>query len=53
MEKIHIKDIGKCLMLPIAIFPWAAILLGIGYSLERIHELYFLSYILPELFMTR
>lgn len=49
MEKIHIKDIGKSLMLPIAIFPLAAILLGIGYSLERIHELYFLSYILKSI----
>ena len=49
MEKIQIKDIGKSLMLPIAIFPLAAILLGIGYSLERIHELYFLSYILKSI----
>ena len=49
MKKICIKDIGKSLMLPIAIFPLAAILLGIGYSLERVHDLYFLSYILKSI----
>lgn len=48
---MKIKDIGRALMLPIAIFPLAAILMGSGYALERtfIKELMFLAVMMKTL----
>lgn len=49
--KTNLKSIGKALLLPVAIFPLAAILNGIGYTLEQldINSLHFIATILKIL----
>lgn len=51
MNKIQFKNIGKALMLPMAVFPAAAILRGSGYALEHFHitSLHSLAIILQTL----
>jgi len=46
---MKLKDIGKSLMLPIAIFPLAAILMGIGHAIEKIRFLTVISVLLISL----
>lgn len=49
--KNNITKIGKALLLPVAVFPLAAILIGVGYSLEKldIESIFFLAYLLKTL----
>ena len=47
---MKLQKLGRALMLPIAVFPAAALLMGIGYALEEsgMENLYFMAMILQK-----